>query len=184
MMGDNEHTFIPSCHAHLEAEANFAAGRLLFLRDRFAEECLAQNPSFNALKEIKKTYGNTHTTTVWRGVETWGNEMPIIVLITEHPSRTRRSANFNSKEPCKHFIRSSAFAEKFSSVRETDVFDQIVGYCRGNKAGPLGEADVPLTDGNGEGHVFRRLFVPLSNVDAWRLPGTAQPPNLSLLTRV
>ncbi|UWQ57293.1 DUF955 domain-containing protein [Leisingera caerulea] len=154
MLGDNEHTLIPSCHEKLEAEANFAAGRLLFLRDRFAEECLAQDPSFDALKELKKTYGNTYTTTFWRGVETWGKELPILGLITDHPHVFQRGADFDPKYPCKHFIQSSAFAAKFSTTRETDVFDQVVSYCRGNKAGPLGEADVVLTDDNGDDHVF------------------------------
>jgi len=154
MMGDNEHTLIPSCHDMLEAEANFAAGRLLFLRDRFAEECLAQNPSFDALKELKQTYGNTHTTTFWRGVETWGRELPIVGLVTEHPHQIHRKADFDPNNPCKHFVQSSAFAEKFSDIRETDVFDQIVGYCSGNKGGPLGEADVVLIDDNGDDHIF------------------------------
>lgn len=154
MMGDNEHTLIPSCHDMLEAEANFAAGRLLFLRERFAEECLAQNPSFDALKELKQTYGNTHTTTFWRGVETWGRELPIVGLVTGHPHQSRRKADFDLNNPCKHFVQSSAFSEKFSDIRETDVFDQIVGYCNGNKGGPLGEADVALIDDNGDDHIF------------------------------
>jgi len=154
MMGDNEHTLVPSCHDTLEAEANFAAGRLLFLRDRFAEECLSQRPSFNSLKELKKTYGNTYTTTFWRGVETWGKEVPILGLITDHPHPQQRGANFDPAAPCKHFIQSSSFAAKFSNVRETSVFDEVVDYCRGNKAGPLGEADIVLTDDNGDAHIF------------------------------
>src|SRR5262249_47913482 len=32
MHGDNEHTLSKSCMEHIEAEANFAAGRLLFFR--------------------------------------------------------------------------------------------------------------------------------------------------------
>ena len=154
MMGDNEHTLIPSCHEKLEAEANFAAGRLLFLRDRFAEECLAQDPSFDALKELKQTYGNTHTTTFWRGVETWGKERPIVGLVTDHPHIVHRGTDFDPNAPCKHFVQSSAFAEKFSSVRETEIFDEVVDYCKGNKGGPLGEADVVLTDDNGDQHLF------------------------------
>lgn len=154
MMGDNEHTLLPSCHEILEAEANFAAGRLLFLRDRFAEECLAQNPSFDALKELKQTYGNTHTTTFWRGVETWGKEMPILGLVSDHPNPAHRKTEFDPKAPCKHFVQSTAFEQRFSNVLETDVFDQVVSYCRRNKGGPLGEADVLLTDDNGEEHIF------------------------------
>ncbi len=155
MLGDNEHTLRPSCHETIEAEANFAAGRLLFLRDRFTDECLSHKPSFDALKELKNTYGNTHTTTFWRGVETWGKETPILGLITDHPNISRRTATFDSQNPCKHFIQSSAFAHKFSNVKETAVFDQIVEYCKAQKSGPLGEAEVVLTDDNGDMHVFR-----------------------------
>ncbi|WP_310622403.1 ImmA/IrrE family metallo-endopeptidase [Flexibacterium corallicola] len=154
MLGDNAKTLIPSCHATLEAEANFAAGRLLFLRDRFAEECLSQKPSFDALKQLKETYGNTHTTTFWRGVETWGKELPIIGLITDHPHPVHRGEDFDPNSPCRHFIQSSAFAARFSKLQETLVFDKIVEYCRANKGGPLGSADVVLIDDNGDEHLF------------------------------
>ena len=38
MLGDNVHTLSRDCREQVEAEANYAAGRLLFLRDRFTEE--------------------------------------------------------------------------------------------------------------------------------------------------
>lgn len=154
MLGDNEHTLRQSCHETIEAEANFAAGRLLFLRDRFTNECLSHDPSFDALKGLKNTYGNTYTTTFWRGVETWGKELPILGLITDHPHIAHRSANFDAQNPCKHFIQSTAFRDKFSNIGETSIFDEVVEYCRANKSGPLGEADVLLTDDNGDRHVF------------------------------
>ncbi len=34
--GDNHRTLKPACHHAIEAEANYAAGRMLFLQDRFA----------------------------------------------------------------------------------------------------------------------------------------------------
>ena len=40
MLGDNSFTLTPVCQEEVEAEANFAAGRLLFLRERFTEEAL------------------------------------------------------------------------------------------------------------------------------------------------
>ena len=155
MLGDNERTLAPACHEVLEAEANFAAGRLLFLRERFSEECLATDPSFDALKSLKSKFGNTYTTTFWRGVETWGQRLPVVGLITGHPHVAHRAADFDPCTPCKHFIQSGAFAECFSMVRETDVFDRVVDYCKGSRSGPLGGADILLTDDNGEGHVFR-----------------------------
>jgi hypothetical protein len=41
MHGDNRHTLTAACHEQAEAEANYGAGRLLFLRDRFVEEANA-----------------------------------------------------------------------------------------------------------------------------------------------
>ena len=38
MLGDTEQTLTPTCHAIMEAEANYAAGQLLFLADRFRSE--------------------------------------------------------------------------------------------------------------------------------------------------
>ena len=38
MLGDNALTLYPDCQEQVEAEANHAAGRLLFLRERFTEE--------------------------------------------------------------------------------------------------------------------------------------------------
>ena len=35
MHGDTKQTLTPACHLQIEAEANFAAGRLLFLQDKF-----------------------------------------------------------------------------------------------------------------------------------------------------
>lgn len=154
MLGDNAQTLIPACHAALEAEANFAAGRLLFLRDRFVEECLSNDPSFDALKDLKATYGNTYSTTFWRSVETWGRETPMVGLITGHPHPAHRNAAFDPAEPCKHFIQSPAFAKQFSGVKEMTVFDQIVEYCGAQKGGPLGQANVPLIDDNGDDHIF------------------------------
>ncbi|MEH6478247.1 MAG: hypothetical protein V7727_21310 [Sneathiella sp.] len=154
MLGDNKHTLIPACHETMEAEANFAAGRLLFLRDRFVEECLSFDPTFKAIKTLKQTYGNTHTTTFWRSVEIWGKKLPIVGLITGHPHPMRRKLDFNPADPCTHFIQSSAFAARFSKVPEAEVFDRIVNYCLGNIGGPLGEADITLTDDNGDVHIF------------------------------
>ena len=36
MHGDNSHTLSADCHEHIEAEANFAAGRMLFTADLLA----------------------------------------------------------------------------------------------------------------------------------------------------
>lgn len=154
MLGDDDTTLIPSCHAKLENEANAAAGRLLFLNDRFFEEARSLPPKMASLKELSKRYGNTNTSTLWRCIEAWGHEVPIIGLITGHPHPRFRDNEFDLEIAVKHFIQSPTFASQFSNTRETDVFDQIVDYCSANKSGPLGHAEVLLLDDNGDQHIF------------------------------
>jgi hypothetical protein len=46
MLGDTEQTLTPACHQVMEAEANYAAGQLLFLASRFVAEadCFCAEP--------------------------------------------------------------------------------------------------------------------------------------------
>ena len=155
MLGDDEHTLVPACHALLESEANFAAARLLFLREKFVSEAIDLPPSLASMKVLKERFGNTYATTIWRCVETWGADTPIVGLITDHPHPGRRKPDFDPKEPCKHFIQSLAFETKFANVPESAVFDQVVEYCSNKRGGPLGESDILLMDDNGEHHVFQ-----------------------------
>ncbi len=154
MLGDDEHTLIPACHAKIEAEANFAAARLLFLRDRFRDEARQLAPGFDSLNRLADRYGNTKASTFWRAIEYWGADTPMVGLITGHPHPAKRKADFDPAAPCKHFIQSPAFATMFSALRETDVFDQVVDYCGSQRGGSLGEAEILLLDDNREGHVF------------------------------
>lgn len=154
MLGDDDHTLIPSCHAQLENEANFGAGRLLFLRDRFSSEARDLPNTIGSINGLAKDFGNTRTSTLWRFVETCGQDQPILGLITDHPDPRWRKTDFDPANPCRHFVQSSAFARQFSGVQETAVFDQIVDYCSGNRGGPLGDAEIVLTDDNGDDHIF------------------------------
>ncbi len=154
MLGDDEQTLIPSCHEKIENEANYAAARLLFLRGRFNEEAQSMAPGMDSLKSLKYTFGNTFTSTFWRCVEAWGENAPIIGLITGHPHPTLRKASFDPENPCRYFIQSDLFARRFARVSETSVFDQIVEYCKARARGPLGSSDVVLTDDNGDDHIF------------------------------
>lgn len=154
MLGDDDHTLIPACHAKIEAEANFAAARMLFLRDRFRDEVRQLAPGFDSLKNLAKRYGNTQASTFWRAIEYWGVDTPMVGLITGHPHPAKRKDDFDPAAPCKHFIQSPAFAAAFSTLRETEVFDQVVDYCGSQRGGSLGEADILLLDDNGEAHIF------------------------------
>ena len=65
MFGDNAYTLSQDCHEQVEAEANFAAGRLLFLRERFTEKAHSLNPSIEAVQQLHSIFGNTLSTTLY-----------------------------------------------------------------------------------------------------------------------
>lgn len=155
MLGDDRFTLHQSCHDQIEAEANFAAGRLLFLRDRFTTEARDHVPSLEAILALKPIFGNTYTTTFWRCIETWGVSLPIVGMISDHPHPARRSADFDPAAPCDHLVQSQAFAAGFSTLGEAELFNLVSGYCQARRAGPLGEAELVLTDDNGDAHDFQ-----------------------------
>lgn len=68
-MGDNKFTLDPECHAIIEAEANYGAGHLLFLQDRFGSEARDLRLSFDSIKTLAKRYDNSIVSTLWRTVE-------------------------------------------------------------------------------------------------------------------
>ena len=72
-MGDNLRTLSPDCREEVEAEANFAAARLLFLRDRFTEQARSAHPSINLIRSLRDTFGNTLSATLYHFVETAGS---------------------------------------------------------------------------------------------------------------
>ncbi len=56
MLGDDESTVSTSAHAKIEAEANYTAGGLLFMGDRFREECRSlESPTIEKIKALKKS---------------------------------------------------------------------------------------------------------------------------------
>lgn len=154
MHGDNRQTLLPECREEIEAEANYGAGRLLFLRDRFAAEARDVQPSIASVQSLHSRFGNTISSTLWRFVETLGDPRPMIGLITCHPHPSRRPADFDPAKPCRHCIQSAAFAHRFSRLCETEIFEAIAAYCCEKMGGPLGAADLVLTDDNGDDHLF------------------------------
>lgn len=155
MYGDNAQTLLPACVEHVEAEANYAAGRLLFLRDRFGAEVLSVTPDMAAIRRLHGVFGNTLSTTLYRFVETAGSERPVVGMITCHPHVSRRPVDHDPVRPCRHFIRSPAFAARFSHVPEPEIFSAVVGYCGSQSGGPLGEDELLLRADDGLLHVFR-----------------------------
>jgi len=129
MHGDNHQTLSAGCHEQVEAEANFAAGRMLFLRDRFVSEVRSVAPNIQSVKALKNTYGNTLSTTLYRFIESVDSQTPVVGMISCHPHIIRRPNDFDEHNPSKHFIRSLAFDHRFSKLTQVNVFDRVTRYC-------------------------------------------------------
>jgi hypothetical protein len=150
MLGDNKSTLTPTCHEQVEAEANYAAGQLLFLQGRFTEDANSLPLSFESVKKLNVRYQNTITTTLWRYVEQ--NPGLMVGAISDHPLRPRTMAS--KRNPLRHFIRSPKFADQFSGVTENDLFRAMTTYCEGKNGGSLGVGEVRLFDRQGLNHIF------------------------------
>jgi Zn-dependent peptidase ImmA (M78 family) len=137
MLGDTEQTLTPACHQIMEAEANYAAGQLLFLADRFVAEATASAPSLAFVKSLSSAFGNTMTSTLWRLVEQAHGGRPIVALVTGHPHPTRRKGDFDPANPCRYCVESPPFRQRFGILRETDLFAALVGYCGAQRGGSL-----------------------------------------------
>jgi hypothetical protein len=154
MLGDTEQTLTPACHQIMEAEANYAAGQLLFLADRFRAEATATTPSLDLVRALSKGFGNTLTSTLWRFAEEAHGNRPMVALVTGHPHPAKRKTDFDATNPCRYCVESPPFRERFGGMTETQLFEVVAAYSGAQRGGSLGEKEVVLQDRNGEGHVF------------------------------
>lgn len=150
MLGDNKQSLTPACHQQIENEANYAAGQLLFLQHAFVRDARDLAFGIDAVTTLKKRFGNTITTTLWRYVEQ--SQSPVVACISAHPHRL--PDDFNPDDPLRYFVGSPTFLTQFSNVRESELFAVIRSYCLDRRGGPLGASDVMLMDDNGTKHIF------------------------------
>lgn len=154
MLGDNKRTLSRHCQMNLEAEANFAAGRLLFLRERFTKEAQDRKNSIETIRALKDVFGNTLSTTLFQFVEVAGRHSPMVGMISRHPHATSQLAKTEASDAVRYFIPSAAFRARFSRVKAVELFARISGYCGRQSGGPLGESELILRDDTGEQHSF------------------------------
>ncbi len=145
MHGDRKHTLSLACEEQIEAEANFTAGQLLFLRDKFNTRLRDSPLSFQAVRELSKEFGNTLTCTLWRTVET--SNLPVFGLVSQHPREE------HSEVPIRYFVRSRSFLNRFNGVTGMYILHNLRAICRGSR-GPIGDGEVILCDSNGDYHIF------------------------------
>ena len=149
-LGDDKYTLKANCHEAMESEANFAARRLLFLRDKFKDRALSSEPTLAHAMDLQKVFGNTLTTTFYSLVETL--DVPAFGLITGHPKKP--AADFDRHKPCKYFITSPSFDTQFANISDIQLYAMIESYC-GYGKWALGEAEKVITDCRNECYVFR-----------------------------
>jgi hypothetical protein len=147
MHGDVKRTLSLTCQLQIESEANYAAGRLLFLQDAFLERLLSSPVSFDRVKALSKEFGNTMTSTLWRVVES--NEEAAFGLVSRHP---RREASAG-EEDVRYFLRSRVFAARFPHITGAAVFRRLASFCHGSR-GPIGSDEVIISDIDRVQHVF------------------------------
>ncbi|MEI6196465.1 MAG: ImmA/IrrE family metallo-endopeptidase [Verrucomicrobiota bacterium] len=148
LLGDDRLTPTPSTHDKMEAEANYAAGSLVFLGDRFRDECRQSRASVENAKVLQKRYGNTITTTLWRMIEYAGEQHPIIGAVGQHPGA-------QDEGPCfRHLIPSMAFDQRFEVPDPHELIVSIRNYCRLNGRGHLGHGEIVMQDRSTRRHVF------------------------------
>ncbi len=152
LYGDDGETLRHSCHEKLEAEANFGSGQLLFLRGSFTEEAQDLPLTLNTARTLAKTFGNTITMTLWRLVEEAHKGTPAFGVISAHPKYL--APDFDPFNPCRYFIESPGFRDRFGTLTEVGAFKIIQSYATWARRGPLGQDDVVLTGGDGGRHRF------------------------------
>lgn len=145
--GDVKRTLSFTCEQRVEAEANYAAGRLLFLQEAFSERLVASPLAFKRVRELATEFGNTMTSTLWRVVETV--TAPAFGMVSQHP----RHAVLPDAEPIRYFVRSAHFANQFRQHSAANLFSRLSPFCFGNR-GPIGSSDMVLADANGVEHLF------------------------------
>lgn len=153
LYGDSETTLSPMCHEQLEAEANYAAGQLLFLGGRFAVEALDNAATLASVRTLAKRFGNTMTSTLWRYVEEAHDGQPMVGLVNPRALPGDALAN-TSHLPSRYCIESPSFKTRFDCT-EPQLLAAVSTYAMYRRGGPLGEAEIVLVDRNGDGHIFR-----------------------------
>jgi hypothetical protein len=153
LFGDDRETLRDSCHEELEGEANYGAGQLLFLHDRFTKMAQELPRTFATIQQLHKFFGNTLTMTLGRFVEAARAGEALFGIISGHPRY--HADDFDPENPCEYFIESAAFRERFGNVTEVVGFAAIGTYANWHRTGPLGAGEVDFVSIRGDRHRFR-----------------------------
>jgi hypothetical protein len=177
LYGDSEESLSPICREELEAEANYVAGQLLFMMNRFTDEARMLPIAIDTVIQLGKRYANTITSTLWRYVEEAHQGVPLVGIVTPSPRALLRPDN---REPRRYCIESPSFRERFGQVAEQELRDVVESYVTNRRGGPLGQTDTILRDRNGDRQVFH--FETFSNGHSHLTLGVYVRPALALVS--
>ncbi len=153
LFGDNSRTLDPACHAVLEAEANYGAGRLLFLQDQFSLDARSLPLSFTSIIQLAKRYNNSIVSTFWRAVEERDPGQSVFGIISIHPQHPEVGEH-DGPMPWRYFIRSSAFITQFASISADEVYAVVTQKATYRRTGPVLSVDIVFTDVTGSDWEF------------------------------
>lgn len=154
LFGDDKQTLDPGCHKILEAEANYGAGRLLFLQDRFSADARDLSLGFESVRQLADRYSNSIVSTFWRTVEERNPGQAVFGLISVHPHHSDIGAH-DGADPWRYFIRSAHFRQQFSNITPALVFDLITQHATRRRTGPILLSEDILPDATGKIFDFR-----------------------------
>lgn len=153
LLGDNSLTLDPTCHATIEAEANYGAGRLLFLADMFDTEAKEFRPIFESIKALSKKYQNSLVSTMWRLIEAQDLSRDVFGMISAHPHFPEVGAH-DGPDAWRYFVPSPGFRIRYANIRAETIYRMIQEHCSYRKRGPLFSVAHPLSDANGQTREF------------------------------
>ena len=148
LLGDNTQTLDPGCHAVLEAEANYGAGRLIFLQDQLAADARDLHLSFDSIKNLAKRYNNSILSTFWHVIEDRDPAQPVFGMISVHPKHPSMG-DHDGPNPWRYFIRSTAFQFQFGNLTPADIYPVLQNLVAYRKTGPILQNTHVLMDANG-----------------------------------
>lgn len=143
--GDTQGTLNLACREQIEAEANYGAGRLLFLQDKFEKEVKGIRHTLKGLGGIAKRYDNSWTSTLYRTAETL--DIPAFAVIGSHP-------RYAGEERVRHLVCSPPFRQRFSNITEEQIVGMLASYCTYRTRGPLGHEELTIADDRGDSYSF------------------------------
>ncbi len=146
--GDTAETLEPDYQALLEDEANYAAGRLLFLGDLFIRDARDVSPTVEGLKVLAKRYDTSLTATLRRYVEARPN-VANAMLVSTPPWAEQPKDQANRS---RHFVPSALFSQLFPDVAAEELRVLLDGQARRRRGGLVAEFEFALLDGRRDSH--------------------------------